>query len=176
VERHALYLSLALGMDHLRGMEPPPRNVQRCYAHVNVEKGDGVPSTRTNTSSKRMEKHPAALEHSKKRTGSLETTEVLENLTSKRRRIIQDWSVEDEENDLTTNLLNPRRRKDVEQMVLEGPSRPAAPAWGTPTASTAATSHGLPPSDGGHGSSGQQGSQGRPCRRAFSTAHRQADM
>jgi hypothetical protein len=42
-----------------------------------VEKGDGAPSTRTSTGSKRMEKHPAAPEHSKKRPGSSETMEVL---------------------------------------------------------------------------------------------------
>jgi hypothetical protein len=82
-----------------------------------VEKGDGAPSTGTSTGSKRMEKHPAAPEHSKKRPRSSETTEVLENLTSKRRRIIQNWSDEEEEENLTANLLNPRRKKDVEQMV-----------------------------------------------------------
>jgi hypothetical protein len=49
-------------MDHPRGVEPPPRNVQRCYAHVNVEKGDRAPSTRTSTSSKNTEKHLATLE------------------------------------------------------------------------------------------------------------------
>jgi hypothetical protein len=76
-------------MDRVRGVEPPRRNVQRCYAHVNVEKGDGAPSTRTSTGSKRTEKHPAAPEHSKKRPGSSETMEVPENPTSKRRRIIQ---------------------------------------------------------------------------------------
>jgi hypothetical protein len=53
-----------------------------------MEKGDGAPSTGTSTGSKRMEKHPAAPNHSKKRIGSLETTEVPENLTSKRRQII----------------------------------------------------------------------------------------
>jgi hypothetical protein len=150
-----LYVSLAPGMDHPRSVEPPPRNMERCYAHVNVDKGDRAPSTRTSTSSKRTEKHPAAPEHSKKRPGSSETTEVPENLTNKRRQIIQDWSDEDEENDPTADLLNPHQRKDVEQTVQEGPSRPtAAPAWGTSTTSTAATSHVPPPSDGGQGSSG----------------------
>jgi hypothetical protein len=177
VERHALYVSLAPRMDHPRGVEPPPRNVQRCYAHVNVEKGDRAPSTRTSTSSKNTEKHLATLEHSKKRSRSSETTEVPENPTSKRRRIIQNLSDEEEEENLTADLLNPCRRKDVEWTVQEGPSRPAAaPARGALTASTAATSHGSPPSDGGQGSSGQQGSQGRPRRRAFSAADHQADM
>jgi hypothetical protein len=74
-------------MDHLRSVELPPRNVQRCYAHVNMEKGDRAPSTGTSTGSKRTEKHPATPEHLKKRPGSSETTEVPKNLTSKRRRI-----------------------------------------------------------------------------------------
>jgi hypothetical protein len=77
----------------------------------------GAPSTRTDTRSRMMEKHPVAPEHSKKRPGSLETTGMPKNPTSKRRRIIQDWSDEDEENDPTTDLLNPHRRKDVERTV-----------------------------------------------------------
>jgi hypothetical protein len=151
VERHALYVSLAPRMDHPRSMEPPPRNVQQCYAHVDDNEGaEGAPSTGTDTRSRITEKHPVALEHSKKRLRSSETTGMPENLTSKRRRIIQDWSDEDEENDPTTDLLNPRRRKDVERTVQEGPLRPAAaPARGTPTASAVATSHVPPPSDGG---------------------------
>jgi hypothetical protein len=61
------------------------------------------------------EKRPVTPEHSKKRSGSSETTGMPENLTNKRCRIIQDWSDEDKENDLTGHLLNPRWRKDVEQ-------------------------------------------------------------
>jgi hypothetical protein len=100
-----------------------------------------------------------------------------ENLTNKRCRIIQDWSDEDKENDLTGHLLNPRWRKDVEQTDQEGPSKPVvASAQGMPTASTAATSHMPPPSDGGQGSSGQQGSQEPLSRRAFSATRRQVDM
>jgi hypothetical protein len=82
-----------------------------------MEKGDGAPSTRTSTGSKRTEKHLVTPENLKKRLGSSETIEVPENPTSKRRRIIQDWSDEDEENDPTVNLLNSRQRKDVEQTV-----------------------------------------------------------
>jgi hypothetical protein len=100
-----------------------------------------------------------------------------ENLTNKRCRIIQDWPDEDKENDLTGHLLNPRWRKDVEQTDQEGPSKPVvASAQGMPTASTAATSHMPPPSDGGQGSSGQQGSQEPLSRRAFSATRRQVDM
>jgi hypothetical protein len=76
-------------MDHPRRVEPPPQNVQQCYAHVVVEKGDGAPSAGTDTGSRKTEKHLVALEYSKKRPGSSETTGMLENPTSKRRRMIQ---------------------------------------------------------------------------------------
>jgi hypothetical protein len=85
-----------------------------------VEKGDGAPSTGTSTGSKRTEKHPAAPRHSKKRPRSSETTEVLENPTSKHRRIIQNWSNEEEEENLTTDLLNPRRKKGCRADGLGG--------------------------------------------------------
>jgi hypothetical protein len=91
-----------------------------------VEKGDEAPSTRTNTGSRATEKHPVTPKHSKKRPGSSKTTGMSENLTSKRHRIIQDWSDEDKEENLTTNLLKPHWRKGVELTVQEGPSRPAA--------------------------------------------------
>jgi hypothetical protein len=171
-------MSLAPRMDHPRSVEPPPWNIQQCYAHVNNNVGgEGAPSTGIDTRSMVAEKQPAASDHSKKRPGSSETTEALENLTSKRRRIIQDWSDKDEEENPATDLLNPRQRKGVEQTVRERPSRPAAaPSQGTPTAPTVATSNVPPPSEGGQSSLGQQGSQGRPHRRAFSAAHHQADM
>jgi hypothetical protein len=165
-------------MDHPRSVEPPPQNMQRCYAHVDDnEEGEGTPSTGTDTRSMMAEKQPVAPKHSKKRPRSSEATGVAENPTNKRRRIIQDWLDEDEEENPIADLLDPRWRKGVEWTVQEGPSRPvAAPARGTLTASTAATSHVPPPSEGGQGSSGQQGSRGRPRQRIFSAAHHQADM
>jgi hypothetical protein len=150
IERHSLYVSLAPGMDHPRSVEPPPRNVQQCYAHVSVEEGEGTLSTGTDTRSRMDEKQPVAPKHSKKRPGSSEATGVAENPTSKRHRIIQDWSDEDKEENSTADLLNPHRRKGVERTVQEGPSRPAvAPVRGTLRASTAATSHAPPPREGG---------------------------
>jgi hypothetical protein len=104
-------------MDHLRSVEPQPQNMQRCYAHVNVEKGDGAPSTRTNTGSTMTEKCPVTPEHPKKRLGSSETTGMPKNLTSKHHWIIEDGSDEEEENDPTADLLNPHWRKDVERTV-----------------------------------------------------------
>jgi hypothetical protein len=102
-------------MDHPRSVEPPPWNVQQCYAHIDIEKGDGAPSIETNTDSRRAEKHAVTPEHSKKRSGSSETTRILENLTTKRRRMIQSWSNEDEEENLAADLLTPHQRKGVEQ-------------------------------------------------------------
>jgi tRNA G37 N-methylase TrmD len=63
------------------------------------------------------DKHPVTPEHSKKRLGSLETMGVPENLTSKHHRMIQSWSDEDEEENPTADLLNPRQRKGIEQIV-----------------------------------------------------------
>jgi hypothetical protein len=122
--------------------------MQQCYAHVNDnEGGEGAPSTGIDMRSRMAEKQLVTPEHSKKRPGSLES---MGNLTSKHRRIIQDWSDEDEEENLTTDLLNPRHRKGIEQIVQEGPSRLAAsPSRGTPMAPTMATSHVPPPSEGG---------------------------
>jgi hypothetical protein len=48
------------GMHHPRSVEPPPRNVQQCNAHADVEEGDGAPSIRIDIGSRRAEKHPVA--------------------------------------------------------------------------------------------------------------------
>jgi hypothetical protein len=89
VERYLLYVSLVLEMDHPRSVEPPPQNVQQCYTHIDVEEGDGAPSAKIDTDSRRVEKHPVALKHSKKRPVSSKTMGMPENSTSKRRRMIQ---------------------------------------------------------------------------------------
>jgi hypothetical protein len=105
-------------MDHPRSVEPPPWNVQQCYAHVDDnEEGDGAPSIGTDTKSKTTDKHPVAPEHSKKRPRSSETMGVPENPTSKPRLMIQSWSDEDEEENPTADLLIPRQRKGVEQTI-----------------------------------------------------------
>jgi hypothetical protein len=101
-------------MDHPRSMEPPLWNVQQCYAHVDVEEGDGAPSAGADTGSRRAEKHPVTPKHSKKRLRSSETTGMPENLTSKRRRMIQSWSDEDKEENPVVDLLTPRQRKGLE--------------------------------------------------------------
>jgi hypothetical protein len=99
-------------MDHPRSMEPPLWNVQQCYAHVDDNMGEeGAPSTGTDTRSRGAEKHPVTPDHSKKRPRSSEATGAPENLTSKHRRIIQDWSDEEEEENLTADMLNPCQRK-----------------------------------------------------------------
>jgi hypothetical protein len=171
-------MSLAPKMDHPRSVEPPLRNVQQCYAHIDDnEEGGRAPSTETDTRSRMVEKQPVTPEHLKKRPGSSEATGVPENSTSKRRQIIQNWSDEDEEENPTADLVTPRQRKGAKQLALEGSSRLAVtPSLGVPTASSTATSQVPPPSEGVDSSSGQQGSRGRPCRWAFSATHHQADM
>jgi hypothetical protein len=113
VKRHLLYVSLALGMDHSASVEPPPRNVQQCYAHVDDNEEEGGASS-TDTKSRMPEKQPVVPEHSKKRPRSSEAMGVPENLTSKRHRIIQNWSDEDEEENPTADLLTPHQKKGVE--------------------------------------------------------------
>jgi hypothetical protein len=108
-------MSLVPGMDDPRSVEPPPQNVQQCYAHIDVKEGNKAPSATIDTSSRRAEKHPVTPEHSKKRPGSSETMRMLENLTSKRRRMIQSWLDEDEEENPAADLLTPHQRKGVEQ-------------------------------------------------------------
>jgi hypothetical protein len=74
-----------------------------------------------------------------------------ENPANKRRRMIQSWSDEDEEENPATDLLTPHQRKGIEQTSQEGPSKPAtAPSM----ASTAVASPVPPPSEAGQSSSG----------------------
>jgi hypothetical protein len=61
VERHLLFVSLAPKMDHPSSVEPPPWNMQQCYAHVDDnEEGDRAPSTETDTRNRMADKHPVA--------------------------------------------------------------------------------------------------------------------
>jgi hypothetical protein len=101
-------------MDHLRRVEPPPQNVQQCYAHIDVEEGDGAPRATIDNGSRRVEMHLVAPENSKKRPGSSETMRMPENPTSKRRRMIQSWLDEDEEENPAADLLTPHQRKGIE--------------------------------------------------------------
>jgi hypothetical protein len=57
VERHLLYVSLAPEMDHPKSVEPPPLNVQQCYAHVD-DNEEGVRAPSTDTRSRIAEKQP----------------------------------------------------------------------------------------------------------------------
>jgi hypothetical protein len=79
-------MSLEPRMDHLRSVEPPPRNVQQCYAHVDDnEEGGGAPSTGTDTRSRMAKKQPVTPEQSKKRRRISKAMGVPDNLTNKRR-------------------------------------------------------------------------------------------
>jgi hypothetical protein len=62
VERHNLFVSLVLGVEHPQSVEPPPRNVQQCYVHV---EDDHDSWARAGTG-----KSPVATDQSKKRARS----------------------------------------------------------------------------------------------------------
>jgi hypothetical protein len=62
VERHNLFMLLVPEVEHPQSVEPPPRNVERCY--VDIEDGHNS-RARVET-----EKSPVATDQSKKRAGS----------------------------------------------------------------------------------------------------------
>jgi hypothetical protein len=62
VERHNLFVSLAPGVEHPQSVEPPPRNVQRCYVRVEDDHDSGARA--------RTGKSPVATDQLKKRARS----------------------------------------------------------------------------------------------------------
>jgi hypothetical protein len=82
VERHNLYVLLALGVEHPQSVEPLPLNVQRCY--VNVEDNHEA------RAQAEAGKSPVAAGQSKKRAGSSQADKTLEDSTRKHCRMVQD--------------------------------------------------------------------------------------
>jgi hypothetical protein len=82
VERHNLFMSLALGVEHPQSVEPPPLNARRCYVHVEDDHESGALAV--------AGKSPVAADQSKKRAGSSWANESPEDSTRKRRRTMQD--------------------------------------------------------------------------------------
>jgi hypothetical protein len=62
MERHNLFVSLVPRVEHPESMEPPPRNMQWCYVHI---EGDHDPRAPVGT-----RKSPVMTDQSKKRAGS----------------------------------------------------------------------------------------------------------
>lgn len=120
VERHLLFVSLPPGADHPQSMEPPPRNVQRCYAHVSDDDDDagalGASKTALTSRKKRISKGPEGPEQPKKRARPANPTRDSENPTSKHHQMVRDWS-DDEAEDLTANLQTASRRQRREEQA-----------------------------------------------------------
>jgi hypothetical protein len=175
VERHNLYVLLAPGVEQPQSVEPPPLNVQRCYMDI---EDDHEARAREEAG-----KSPAAAGQSKKRAGSSQADKAPEDSTRKRCRMVRDWSEDEEDEDTSAYMLNPRKRRS-EQTTQGGSTPPAkgpqegqTPQAGpTPGVRTVEEQARPPPKDGGQGSSAQHTSQGKPRRRAFITIHRSSDL
>jgi hypothetical protein len=100
VERHNMFVSLAPGVEHPQSLEPPPRNVQQCYVHIEDDHDSRARA--------RIGKSPVATDQSKKRAGSSQANESLEDSTRKCRRTTRDWEAEE---DASAYMLNPRRKR-----------------------------------------------------------------
>jgi hypothetical protein len=98
MERHNLFMSLAPGVEHPQSVEPPPLNAQQCYVHVKDDHASGAWAV--------AGKSRVAADQLKKGAGSSRANESLEDSTRKHRRMVRDWSG-DEEDDASAYMLNP---------------------------------------------------------------------
>jgi hypothetical protein len=103
MERHNLFVSLALEVEHPQSMEPPPRNVQWFYEDV---EDDHEAKARAGA-----RKSPSAPDQSKKRAESSRAQESLEDSTRKCHRMVRDWLEDQAEEDTSTYMLNPQKRR-----------------------------------------------------------------
>jgi hypothetical protein len=111
-------------------MEPPPLNVQRCYVDVEDDHKAGARAE--------AGKSPAAAGQSKKRAGSSQADKAPEDSTRKCRRMVRDWSEDEEDEDASAYMLNPRKRRSEQTMQGVEPTGKGA-VRGPDTASGANT-------------------------------------
>jgi hypothetical protein len=116
MERHNLYISLVPGVEQPQSVEPPPLNVQWCYVDV---KDDHETGARAEAG-----KSPVGAGQSKKRAGSSEADKALDDSTRKRRRMVRDWSEDEENEDTSAYMLNPQKRRS--EQTTHGGSTPLA--------------------------------------------------
>jgi hypothetical protein len=151
VERHNLYVSLAPRVEQLQKVEPPPLNVHQCYMDV---EDDHEARAQADAG-----KRTVVAGQSKKRARSPQVDKAPEDSTRKHRRMVRDWS---EDEDISAYMLNPRKRRS-EQTTQGGSTSPAKgpqegqtpPAGPTPDVRTVEEQARPPPQDGGQGSSAQ---------------------
>jgi hypothetical protein len=105
-------------------------------------------------------KSPVAVGQSKKRARSPQADKALEDSTRKHHRMVRDWSKDEEDEDASAYMLNPRKRRS--EQTTQGELTP--PAKGSQEGQTplagptsdmriAEERSSLPPQDGGQGSS-----------------------
>jgi hypothetical protein len=113
VERHNLYVSLAPRVEHPQSVEPPPLNARWCYMHVEDDHESKARAV--------AGKSPITADQSKKRARSSRANESPEDSTSKRHRMVRDWS-EDKEDGASTYMLNPQKKRS--KQTRQGGSTP----------------------------------------------------
>jgi hypothetical protein len=94
-------------------VELPQQNMQRCYVLV----GDDHDSRAQAGSGK----SPVTTDQSKKRVGSSQANESLEDSTRKRRRTVIDWSEDEAEEDASAYMLSPQRKRSEQTMQGDRP-------------------------------------------------------
>jgi hypothetical protein len=82
MERHNLFVSLELGVEHPQSVELPPLNTRRCYVHVE----DDHESRARAVAGKSL----VTTDQSKKRAESSRANKSLEDSTRKRYRMVRD--------------------------------------------------------------------------------------
>jgi hypothetical protein len=105
-------------------------------------------------------KSPITTDQSKKRAGSSRENESPEDSTRKRFRMVQEWSEDEEDEDASSYMLNPRKKRSEQTMQggstppVKGPQEGQMPPVGlTPSVRIAEEQARPPPQDGGQGSS-----------------------
>jgi hypothetical protein len=88
-------------MEHPQSVEPPPLNVQRCYVDVKDDHKAGIQAE--------AGKSLVTAGQSKKRAESSQADKAPEDSTRKRRRMVRDWS---EDEDASAYMLNPQKRSE----------------------------------------------------------------
>jgi hypothetical protein len=115
VERHNLFVSLVPGVEHPQSVEPPLLNVQRCYVHVEDDHETGAQAVDG--------KSLVAADQSKKRAESSLANENPEDSTRKHRRMVRDWSEDEEDEDASAYMLNPWNKRSKQIMQGDRPHR-----------------------------------------------------
>ena len=166
IDRCTVYVSLAPGMDHPTGVDPPANNAARCYQYTISEEDQNRPARTTDD--RVAGKRPMAVEPSSAETvpaGTATDPSMGKGSTSqapKRCRLVRIVDDDNEEDKVAPTLVRrPRSRPDIAPgdvgRVAGDP--PAAHVWPARPGGTEAVAV-----------------AGRTRRRFFTVAHRSSDL